>query len=278
MGIVAGRRRPVLFLHQQRRGARRSAARAIFFANPYYRSTASQNVALMDSQEVWPSHPTPGVNRGYTKDQLREDGTLRTATAAGGGAIYRGDLLPAEFSGNLFTPEPSGNLIKRMLVTDVGGKLSATNAYEGKDFLTSTDERFRPVQICTGPDGALYVVDMYHGILQHRYFLTHYLVKNIARRKLDTPIHWGRIYRIVPDRSARTPVVLAPPDRRQRGARGLRQNQLSRPNATADQEDRSASVRSPWNGSNSLLIPMAGFATPPSACSSSGPTRKPSPP
>ena len=70
-----------------------------FSRNPYYRSTASQNVALMESQEVWPSHPTPGVNRGYTKDQLREDGTLRTATAAGGSgsiaAIYCRPSFPA---------------------------------------------------------------------------------------------------------------------------------------------------------------------------------------
>ncbi len=182
-----------------------------FSRNPYYKAKSSQNVALMTTQAVWPSHPTPGVNRGYTKDQLRDDGTLATATAAGGSAIYRGDLLPAEFLGNLFTPEPSGNLIKRMLVTDSGGKLAATNAYDGKDFLTSTDERFRPVQACTGPDGALYVVDMYHGVLQHRYFLTHYLIKNIKQRKLETPIHWGRIYRIVPDDALETPVVLAPP-------------------------------------------------------------------
>jgi putative membrane-bound dehydrogenase-like protein len=181
-----------------------------FSRNPYYKSAASQNVGLIESQEVWPSHPTPGVNRGYTPDQLRKDGTLATATAAGGSAIYRGDALPSEYYGNLFTPEPSGNLIKRMLLTDTGGKLAATNAYPDKDFLTSTDERFRPVQVCTGPDGALYVVDLYHGILQHRYFLTHYLIKNIKARNLETPIHWGRIYRIVPDRSSQTPGVLAP--------------------------------------------------------------------
>lgn len=167
--------------------------------NPYHAGASFFNAQLIRNQEVWPSHPTPGVNRGYERNQLREDGTLRTATAAGGNGIYRGDLLPPEFSGNLFVPEPSGNLIKRLILTESGGRIAAENAYEGVDFLTSTDERFRPVQVCTGPDGALYLVDMYRGVLQHRGFLTHYLIKNIKQRNLETPIHWGRIYRIVPE-------------------------------------------------------------------------------
>jgi mono/diheme cytochrome c family protein/glucose/arabinose dehydrogenase len=169
-----------------------------FDRNPFYKARAATDVGLMTTQEVWPSHPTPGVNRGYEKDQLRPDGTLATATGAGGSAIYRGDLMP-ELYGNLFTPEPCGNLMKRMVVTDSAGKLAATNAYPDKDFLTSTDERFRPVFATTGPDGALYVVDMYQGVLQHYYFLTHYLIKNIKARNLESPVNWGRIYRIVPE-------------------------------------------------------------------------------
>src|SRR5262249_12504695 len=77
--------------------------------------------------------------------------------------------------------------------------LSAHNAYEAKEFLTSTDERFRPVNAYTGPDGALYIVDLYRGILEHKAFLTHYLIKNIKERKLEKPVGLGRIYRIVPE-------------------------------------------------------------------------------
>ena len=36
------------------------------------------------------------------------------------------------------------------------------------EILTSTDERFRPVNLYTAPDGTVYILDMYHGILQHR--------------------------------------------------------------------------------------------------------------
>jgi mono/diheme cytochrome c family protein/glucose/arabinose dehydrogenase len=166
--------------------------------NPYHPGASFYNAQVVTQQDVWPSHPTPGVNRGYEKGQLREDGTLRTATAAGGNAIYRGGLFPPEFAGNLFVPEPSGNLVKRLVLSEGRGNITASNAYDGVDFLTSTDERFRPVQVTTGPDGALYLVDMYRGVLQHHGFLTHYLIRNIKQRDLETPIHMGRIYRIVP--------------------------------------------------------------------------------
>jgi hypothetical protein len=82
---------------------------------------------------------------------------------------------------------------------DQEGALAGGNAYEGHEFMTSTDERFRPVNLFNGPDGALYVVDMYRGIIQHRIYVTSFLRKQIEDRKLDEGIHYGRIWRIVPD-------------------------------------------------------------------------------
>ena len=80
--------------------------------------------------------------------------------------------------------------------------ITAEDAHPGTEFLTSTDERFRPVMMANGPDGALYVVDMYRGMLQHPGFLTHYLLANIKARKLETPVNQGRIWRIVRDDKA----------------------------------------------------------------------------
>lgn len=166
--------------------------------NPNYQPATAVNVKAMKDQTVWPGHPTPGVNRGYNPGALRDDGSLKSATATCGPGVYRGDLLPPRFRGNVFIPEPSANLLKRVTLIEQGGVVEAKNAYEGKEFLTSTDERFRPVNAYTGPDGALYVVDLYRGILQHKGFLTHYLIKNIQDRKLDQPIGHGRIWRIAP--------------------------------------------------------------------------------
>ena len=57
-------------------------------------------------------------------------------------------------------------------MTERDGIAVGHNAYDGHEFLTSTDERFRPVNAYIGPDGALYVVDMYRGVIQHKTYLT----------------------------------------------------------------------------------------------------------
>ena len=65
-----------------------------------------------------------------------------------------------------------------------------------REFLGSTDERFRPVDAMNGPDGALYVIDMYRGIAQDQHFLTDELREQIFKRQLDKPLGHGRIWRV----------------------------------------------------------------------------------
>jgi mono/diheme cytochrome c family protein/glucose/arabinose dehydrogenase len=181
-----------------------------YLRNPRLVNRSGLGFQVMKDQTCWPSHPTPGVNRGYQegtkkpdgtmgKGTLRADGTLQAVTGTCGPTIYRGDLFPKEYRGNAFIPEPCGNLVKRLILSEKDGEVTAKNAYEGTEFLTSTDERFRPVNASTGPDGALYIVDMARGVIQHKGFLTYYLVANIQDRKLETPFNMGRIYRIVPE-------------------------------------------------------------------------------
>lgn len=177
--------------------------------NPNFASVASIGVQILKDQSVWPTHPTPGVNRGYDPKTLREDGTLARCTATCGAGIYRGGLFPPEFSGNAFIPEPSANLVKRVVLSEKDGGVLGANVEEGKEFWTSTDERFRPVNAYSGPDGALYVVDLYRGIIQHKGFLTHYLHANIQERKLETPFNTGRIWRVLP-REAKSARVQLP--------------------------------------------------------------------
>ena len=165
--------------------------------NPHYRNPAGVNVQLYDDKVVWPIRVNPGVNRGYRPGQLRPDGTLATFTAACAPLVYRGHNFPREFEGNVFVCEPAGNLIKRYLLEDQGVSFRAKNACGKSEFLASTDERFRPVNLNNGPDGCLYVVDMYHGILQHHIYVTSYLRQQILDRGLDHQTALGRIYRVV---------------------------------------------------------------------------------
>lgn len=174
---------------------------SVYARNPNLTDRLALNFRVMADQKCWPSVPTPGVNRGYNPGQLTPDGKLATVTGTCGPCIYRGDLFGKAYAGNAFIPEPCGNLVKRLTLSEQGGVVTAKNAYNGVEFLTSTDERFRPVNAYNGPDGALYIVDMYRGIVQHKYFLTHYLVENIKVRKLEQPVNMGRIWRVVPEKS-----------------------------------------------------------------------------
>lgn len=153
---------------------------------------------IVEDNRVYPIRPTTGINRGYVEGML--DSTLRLVnfTAACGPVYYNGDLLPKEYYSNTFVAEPSANLIKRNIIIDEGYKISGKQAYKNKEFLASEDERFRPVSLYNAPDGALYIVDMYRGIIQHKTYLTPYLKNEIKERALSNPLNCGRIYKIVP--------------------------------------------------------------------------------
>lgn len=174
--------------------------------HPHYRHhNVGINAQIVRDQSVHPIRVNPGVNRGYREDVLRDDGTLRTATATCGPTIYRGDAYPPEFRGNAFVPEPAGNVVCRFSLEEDGLWLKAQHVLQEGEFVSSTDERFRPVNCYTGPDGNLYIVDLYRGILQHRIYVTTFLRKQILERGLDKPVGLGRIYRVVRDGAERTP-------------------------------------------------------------------------
>ncbi len=166
--------------------------------NPHLYRPAGWNVQVSTDQGVWPIRVSPAANRGYRSGVLRPDGTLRIFEAACGPAIYRGGLFPGEFSGNAFVADPVAHIVKRNIVSESQGGFRSEHAYVGHEFLASTDERFRPVNLYTGPEGALYVVDMYRGIIEYIHVMTSYLRRQIVERKLDRPLGRGRIYRIVP--------------------------------------------------------------------------------
>jgi len=155
------------------------------------------NERIISDNRVYPARPTTGVNRGYKDNVLDSAKRLVNFTAACGPALYRGDQFDKQYDNNVFVAEPAANLIKRNILSGNGFTTEANQAYQGKEFLASVDERFRPVSLYNGPDGALYVVDMYRGIIQHKSFLTDYLKNEIKKRSLEKPVNCGRIYKIV---------------------------------------------------------------------------------
>jgi len=165
--------------------------------HPYYGNLELPNKWEEGFEKVWPIIGTPDVQGGLKR--LREDGTLNHFTASCGQSIFLGDKLPAY--GDLFIPEPVGRLIRRAKVERINGKTVLKNAYPETEFLASTDPNFRPIDTKTGPDGCLYVVDMYRGIIQEGNWVRKgsFLRPVVARKGFDKNIGKGRIYRIVHD-------------------------------------------------------------------------------
>jgi len=149
-------------------------------------------------REVFPLVQIPDVQGGggrFRKDTL----TLNNFTGCAGAHIYRGDRLPGDFYGDYIIPEPVGRLVRRAKVIDEDGKLVVDNATPGTEFMRSRDANFRPVNAGTGPDGCLYICDMYRGIIQEGNWVRpgSYLRTVVEHYGLDKNIGRGRIYRVV---------------------------------------------------------------------------------
>jgi mono/diheme cytochrome c family protein/glucose/arabinose dehydrogenase len=158
-----------------------------------------------EQSTIWPIRQTRGVNRGYRDQFFRPDDTSVTIQGVGSPVVYRGDQLPKELYGNAFISDSTTNLVHRYRIVDDGsGRLSAVDGYDRGEILASWDERFRPVNLLTGPDGTLYVVDMYRGVVQERVYWTEYLRDYVRSRDLERPTRLGRIWRIAHETTRRT--------------------------------------------------------------------------
>ena len=136
--------------------------------------------------------------------------------ASCGPMIERGGLLPAAYHGNAFVCEPLSNLVHRRVLEPAGVTFIARRVEQGREFLASTDPAFRPVNLANGPDGALYVVDMYRELVEHPQF-----VPESARGTVDFR-RWhdrGRIWRIRPKSASE--LTVARPNLRNANDRAL---------------------------------------------------------
>lgn len=157
--------------------------------------------------EALERNPASGITLGYEDIQAQaspiypihishttSSAHLGTHTAACGLGVYRGHLMP-ELLGNIFVCDPTGQLVTRNRLVPNGASFVAERVGDRRDFLASSDEWTRPVQIRNGPDGALYVCDMYRRFIDHaKFFPEDFKETNFLRAGLDH----GRIWRLVP--------------------------------------------------------------------------------
>ena len=159
-------------------------------------NTKSQFVR--DFEAVWPLVGLADVQGGPSRFRP-EDKTLNHFTATCGQEIFRGDRLPADMRGDLFFGEPVGRLVRRTKVEVKDGLTYLTNPYDKSEFLRSTDPNFRVINMNTAPDGTLYMVDMYRGIIQEGNWTKEgsYLRGAIMAQGLEKNVGHGRVWRLV---------------------------------------------------------------------------------
>lgn len=111
--------------------------------------------------------------------------------------FYRDELLGQEYTNNAFLAEPVNQLVHRLVLRPQASSFVAAPADDEREeeFLASSDPWFRPVQVRTGPDGCLYVVDMHRAVIEHQKFIPAETLRNL---QLFGGRDEGRIYRIRP--------------------------------------------------------------------------------
>ena len=150
-----------------------------------------------DFDTVWPLVGAADFQGGMNRVRP-EDNTLNHFTGCAGQTVYRGDRLPKELYGNVFLPEPVGRLIRRATVEVKDGVTTVANPYPKSEFIRSRDLNFRPLNMTTGPDGCLYIVDMYRGIIQEGNWVKEgsYLRNKVVENGFERNVGKGRIWRL----------------------------------------------------------------------------------
>ncbi|WP_080059802.1 DUF7133 domain-containing protein [Spirosoma aerolatum] len=170
-----------------------------FQINPAYGQLDLPDAFEDGFNHVWSAIKTPDVNGG--PKTLRPDSTMADFTSICGQSVFRGDRLPKQIFGDYIVAEPVARIIRRANIKNENGKIRLYNVYHQDEFISSTDMNFRPINTYTGPDGCLYIVDMYRGIIQESTWAQpgSYLYAQIMSKGLNKNIDRGRIYRLVYD-------------------------------------------------------------------------------
>jgi len=164
---------------------------AVLRHNPYYAvgAVTASIAAEGDAGTVYRSSPQEPWR--VLRTRLRKEGQIRgqvegvsTFTAATGIFFHKG---------RLYVGEVSHNLISRKSLAPNGSTFRAERIDKESEFLTSTDNWFRPANFATGPDGALYVCDMYREVIEHPHSLPDFIKKHLD---LSSGKERGRIWRI----------------------------------------------------------------------------------
>lgn len=132
-----------------------------------------------------------------TMPRFNDFNVVNRFTSACSAIVYRDELFGPGFVGNSYVSEPVHNLVHREVMAPEGVRYLSRRAADEQqsEFLASSDNWFRPTMLRTGPDGALWVADMYRAVIEHPEYIPVEWQKRLNLRAGDD---MGRIYRVYP--------------------------------------------------------------------------------
>jgi putative membrane-bound dehydrogenase-like protein len=159
--------------------------------NPYY-APPKLTHPVPEVPGAAPVYPT-----SRTLTRFNDFDKANRFTSACGLTIYRDNFLGEGFRGNSFVCEPVHNLVHREIMEPDGVTFRSRRAPDEQtsEFFASSDSWCRPVAAHTGPDGALYIVDMYRLVIEHPKWIPEEWQKKLDLRAGHDK---GRIYRVFP--------------------------------------------------------------------------------
>lgn len=129
-------------------------------------------------------------------------------TGASGGTFYGGDAFPSSFYGSIFTGDVAGNLVHRDVLKSVQGQpsyvASRGEREKNREFLASTDTWFRPGNFNVGPDGYLYLMDIYRQHIETPVSIPEDLKSDMD---FSNGLQYGRIWKIFPKEGTKRPTL-----------------------------------------------------------------------
>jgi putative membrane-bound dehydrogenase-like protein len=175
--------------------------------NPYLAAPGSRRSIAQDGPQAEVFRISPVEPWRIVRTRLRVKGVVKGPVEGGGRAagyftgatgitIYRGNAWPEELLDTPLIGDVGSNIIHRKMLDTEGIEFRAFRADEGVEFIGSSDIWFRPAQMANGPDGSLYVCDMYREVIEHPLSLPPVIKKHLD---LTSGRDRGRIYRIVPE-------------------------------------------------------------------------------
>ena len=175
-------------------------------------SRRNPHVALIDHRNHVSIQPgaSPVFPISRTLARFNDFNMSNRFTSACSPEIYRDNFLglatPADpLAAQVFICEPVHNLVHREIMTSQGSSFTSQRAEEEarSEFLASSDNWFRPVMARTGPDGGLWIADMYRAVIEHPEWIP---LSWQSKLDLRAGTQLGRIYRVTPNNKPRQPL------------------------------------------------------------------------